>query len=220
MPTGSINASNSTDIKAVLSYLGLPEEYEPSPITSPTEFLAKHLQHLPPNHLSLFSSVIDPRKRSIIPAIRNRRLRYAESEPPELSISNAKATWPTLWQGDSGFTTNIGREKAKEEQEWADKHFLNGTEKQVGKLGALLGGYEEERGAELVRDLRKQRREWEESLPEEDEDTDDEIDGTAEVEEMTAQEADALFSRRIKEKFIYGLLDVRRFPLIRQRDPC
>ncbi len=201
----------------MLSYLGLPNDYEPSPTASPVEFLNKHLHHLPPNHLALFSSIINPRKRSVIPAIRNRRLRYTESEPAELSVSNARTTWPTLWHGK--FTADLGRETAKEEQEWVDKQFLAGKEdsKQVGKLGALLSGYEEERGAELARDLRRKQREWEESLPEEDEDTDEEDDDPRaeqeqEVEEMSAQEADNLFARRIKERFIYGLLDVRFFP--------
>ncbi|KAI0682901.1 hypothetical protein BC835DRAFT_1297549 [Cytidiella melzeri] len=199
--------SDSTNIKVVLSYLGLPDNYNPSPATSPVSFLTKHLQHLPQNHLSLFSTLVTPRQRSEIPAIRNRRLRYAESQPPEFSGSHAKAAWPTLWQGK--FTVDLGKETAKEEQEWADKDFLDGKAKQVGKFGALLGGYEEERGAELARELRRQQREWEESLPEEDEDSDEE-DGTEELEtehsEMTAAEADAVFARRVKEKFIYGLL--------------
>lgn len=213
MSTEPSQQASSPNISLVLSYLGLPSDYEPSPTASPVEFLNKHLHHLPPNHLALFSSIINPRKRSIIPAIRNRRLRYTESEPAELSVSNARTTWPTLWHGK--FTADLGRETAKEEQEWAEKQFLEGKEnsKQVGKLGALLSGYEEERGAELARDLRRKQREWEESLPEEDEDTDDEEDPAGQdVEEMSAQEADNLFARRIKERFIYGLLDVRFFP--------
>lgn len=96
-----------------------------------------------------------------------------------------------------------------------EKQFLEGKEnsKQVGKLGALLSGYEEERGAELARNLRRKQREWEESLPEEDEDTDEEEDPLSQdLEEMSVHEADSLFARRIKERFIYGLLDVRFFP--------
>ncbi|KAI0347097.1 hypothetical protein BDW22DRAFT_495346 [Trametopsis cervina] len=202
MTTPSAPSTVSADV--VLRYLGLPEDYEPSPISSPFAFLSKHIRYLPPNHLNLFSSLITPRQRSAIPTIRNRRLRYTQSEPPELRVSNAKATWPTLWQG--AFTADLGKETAKEEQDWADKEFLGGTAKQVGKLGALLGGFEEERGAELARDLRKQQRELEESLPEEDEDTDDEYEQNA-VEELSPQEADALFARQIAERFISGLLD-------------
>ena len=103
----------------------------------------------------------------------------------------------------------MARDTAREEKEWADKQFMGGAGKKVGKLGELLGGYEEERGVERARDLRRQQREWEEFLPEEDEDTDEEEAAkAAAAEEMTAEEAQSLFMRRVKEKYIYGLLDV------------
>lgn len=102
----------------------------------------------------------------------------------------------------------MARESAKDEREWADREFMGGFGKQVGKLGDLLGGYEEERRAERARDLRRQQREWEESLPEEDEDTDDEEYAQGDPEELSPSEAAALFLRRVKERFIYGLLDV------------
>lgn len=190
----------------VLSYLGLPDDYEPSPVAAPVQFLSKHLRHLPPSLLGLFSPVITPKQRTMIPAIRNRRLRFAESEPSELRLSAAKATWPTLWPGKMAL--DMARETAKDEKDWADKEFMGGAGKQVGKLGELLGGYEEERGAERARDLRRQQREWEESLPEEDDDTDDEEYDEEEQEELSSIEADAIFLRRVKERFIYGLLDV------------
>ncbi|THG97136.1 hypothetical protein EW026_g4799 [Hermanssonia centrifuga] len=114
--------------------------------------------------------------------------------------------WPSLWQGLE-IQSQI-REEAREEREWAEREFLGGAAKQVGKLGTLLGGYHEEREAERIRTVRRQQRESEESLPEEDEDTDDEEAAQAVVtEEMSPEEAQALFLRRVSEKFIYGLLD-------------
>ena len=47
----------------------------------------------------------------------------------------------------------------KEEEEWASKQFLDGKKMHVGKLGPLLGGYEEEREAERVRTIRRREAE-------------------------------------------------------------
>ncbi|CAL1701037.1 unnamed protein product [Somion occarium] len=194
----------SLDPAPVLSYLGLPQDYGPCPAHSPIDFLTQHLRHLPPNILAQFSSVTTPKQRTTVSAIRNRRLRYTESNPPELSFTGAKSTWPTLWQGREP----RGKDEAKEEQEWAEKQFLEGQEKHLGKLGALLGAYEEEREAERFRSIRRHEAELAESLPEEDEDTDeDEEPGAAPLEELTPEDAQELFLRRVKERFIYGLLD-------------
>ncbi|KAI0711078.1 hypothetical protein C8T65DRAFT_188459 [Cerioporus squamosus] len=94
-----MSATSSFDDKPVLTYLGLPPSYEPSPRHAPIEFLKRHVRELPPHLLSLFSSITTPRERTTIPAIRNRRLKFTESNPAELSLANAKATWPALWEG-------------------------------------------------------------------------------------------------------------------------
>ncbi|KIP07712.1 hypothetical protein PHLGIDRAFT_29899 [Phlebiopsis gigantea 11061_1 CR5-6] len=192
-------------VLVVLKYLGLPQDYEPSPVAAPIEFLSRHMRSLPRNLLSLFSTHVTPKERTVLPAIRNRRLRYLESEPPEFRVPIAKATFSSLWPGTIG--PELGREEAKEEREWANKQFMGGQGKQVGKLGELLGGYQEEREAERARDLRRQQREEEEAYPEEDEDTDEEEAAVAAAqEELSPQEAEGLFKRRLKERYIYGLL--------------
>lgn len=119
----------------------------------------------------------------------------------------AKASFASLWPGVIG--NDVAKEEAEDEKRWADKEFLGGRGKQVGKFGDLLGGYEEEREAERARTLRRQQREVEESFPEEDEDTDEEEAAMVAAQEvLTPQEAELLFKRRLKERFIYGLLEV------------
>ena len=112
-----------------------------------------------------------------------------------------------------------GKEERKEEEEWASKQFLDGKKMHVGKLGPLLGGYEEEREAERVRTIRRREAERLEELPEEDEDTDEEEEEEeeeasqpAETEE-SPEEAREIFLRLVKEKFIYGLLEVCNYVL-------
>ena len=57
-----------------------------------------------------------------------------------------------------------------------------GQTKHIGKLGSLLGDYEEEREAERVRTMRRERaREMEREsdlIPEEDDDSDEELEDT------------------------------------------
>ncbi|TCD70405.1 hypothetical protein EIP91_003486 [Steccherinum ochraceum] len=199
--------------RAILSYLGLPEDYTPSPTNEPIEFLKRHLRYTPPHLITSFSTTTTPKQRTVIPAVRNRRSRYTESNPSELQFTAAKSTWPTLWEGRE----LRGKDEAKEEEEWAQKSFLEGPGKgkmHVGKLGTLLGGYEEEREAERVRGVRRREAEERDALPEEDEDTDDEefeeemraAASTAPVEE-SPEEMKAAFLRVVKERFIYGLLE-------------
>lgn len=198
------------DSHAILSYIGLPKDYEPSPDKDPIGFLSKQLRYLPPNILSQFSSVTTPKQRTNIPTIRNRRLRYAESNPPDLSFTAAKSTWPILWQGREP----RGRDEAKEERDWAEKNFLEGKEKHIGKLGTLLSMYEEEREAERVRSIRRHAAEVAESLPEEDSDSDSEeseLESDTPEEDESPAAAQASFLRRVRERFIYGLLDVSLF---------
>jgi hypothetical protein len=99
-----------------------------------------------------------------------------------------------------------------EEKKWADREFLGGAEQHVGKLGVLLRGYEEERVVERFRVERRRREAEEPFIPEEDEDTSDEEDLTlAPPERESLEEARLAFGRSIREKFIYGLLDVINF---------
>lgn len=195
------------DESPILSYLGLPESgCEPSPRTAPIDFLIKHLQQLPPHLLLTFSSIINPKQRTPISTIRNRRLKYANLHPPELSFSLARRTWPTMWEGRE----RRGQEEGQDEKEWAESGFLRGSTKHVGKLGSLLGGYEEEREAERVRILRRERAVQDEFVLEEEEESDssDEIHAaTEEVEQETVEEAKASFERLVRERFIYGLLE-------------
>lgn len=135
----------------------------------------------------------------MIAEIKNRRFAYTETKPKELAFAEAKNRWPHLRSGRGRY----GQEAGQEEREWAEKGFLGGGIQQVGKLGALLADYEEEREAERIRQVRRQRAS-EEFVPEEDSESDQ---GGMEVEE-SPEEEQAAFERRIKEHFIYGILEV------------
>jgi len=188
---------------AIRSYLALEPSYQPDPKTAPIDFLTSHLRQLPPHLLLPFSGITAPRERSKIPTIRNRRLKYANADPPELQFSNARSTWPLLYEGQE----RRGQQEGDEERDWAAKDFLQGLTKHVGKLGMLLGGYEEEREAERFRALRRERAEAE-FVPEEESDSDnEESHGHAGIQHMTADDAKASFERLIRERFIYGLLE-------------
>ncbi|TFK22335.1 hypothetical protein FA15DRAFT_644331 [Coprinopsis marcescibilis] len=192
-----------------LRYLGLQPDYAPSPAKDPIGFLSKHIQVLPPHILAHYSLCTTPKQRTQIPAIRNRRLAWTNTDPSELTFTHARSSWPSLWEG----VLRPGVEEAKEERTWAETEFLQGSEKQVGKLGSLLSLYEEERENERVRALRRLQ-EADLFVPEEDEDTDEE-DGDEEVSDVllgslqpeTDSERQASFERRIRERFIYGLLE-------------
>ena len=189
------------DKSLVLAYLGLPDDYEPSPQNAAIPFLLKHVAQLPPHLLVHFSLITSPKDRTIITTIRNRRLKYVGSNPPELCIASASSTWPNLWQG----TERLAVEEAIEERAWADNEFLRGSTKHVGKLGNLLGGYEEEREAERARMLRRERAIVNDFVPEEDESSDE---GESDVAmEETLEDSKTLFERRIRERFVYGLLE-------------
>ncbi|GBE79436.1 hypothetical protein BKA93DRAFT_741844 [Sparassis latifolia] len=188
----------------VLSYLGLPEQYEPSPNADPIQFLLKHLLELPPHLSMLFSSVTTPKQRTVVSAIRNRRLRYTETDPVELRFASSKVTWPTLWGNE-----RPGQHEAADERDWVEREFLGSLKPHVGKLGMLLGGYEEERALERIRTLRREQAELLDSLPEEDEseDEDNEEQPANLTPEASAEDAESLFLRSVKERFIYGLLE-------------
>ena len=186
---------------AILSYIGLPPDYEPRPSASPIEFLQKHLHVLPPHLIVGFSSITTPKQRSVIAEIRNRRLAYTKTKPKQLAFAEAGNRWPHLWSG-RGYH---GREAAQEEREWAERGFLGGGTQQVGKLGTLLADYEEERKAERIRQVRRQRA-IDEFVPEEEDSDESEMSGQG--GEESSEEEQATFERRIKELFIYGMLEV------------
>jgi hypothetical protein len=201
----SASSLNNFDANAVLTYLGLPLDYEPSPITAPAPFLAKHLRQLPSHLLHWFSAITTPQERTTVLLIRNRRFSFTQSDPPELRFPAAKRQWPMLWEG----AEHAARENAREEKEWVETTFLEGKRKGfVGKLGTLLEGYEEERQMERVRQVRCGGHDA--IVPEEEEDSSSGDDngppgpGTPESTEVVQE----LFLRRIRERFIYGQLEV------------
>jgi hypothetical protein len=99
----------------------------------------------------------------------------------------------------------IGHEEAREEKEWVENTFLGGKgQAYVGKLGTLLGGYEEERHLERQRQAKRSRPD--NFLPEVDESSDDEHDRSGSGNPESAQHE--LFLRQVRERFIYGHLEV------------
>ncbi|KAH8119922.1 hypothetical protein DFH11DRAFT_18171 [Phellopilus nigrolimitatus] len=192
----------------ILDYLGLPEDYRPLPSLEPIEFLRKHLRQLPLQLLFTFSVVTTPKQRTLVPTIRNRRLKYTSSQPSNLGFEAARNSWPALWRGrDVG--PKRGQGERNDEKEWADSMFLGGHKQHVGKLGSLLGDYAEEREAER---LRMQRRSEGNSVPLEDY-SDEDSEGEAILED-SPEEARANFERLIRERFIYGLLDLIDYDVI------
>ncbi|KAJ3576200.1 hypothetical protein NP233_g615 [Leucocoprinus birnbaumii] len=190
------------DERIVLAYLGLPLDYEPSPRTSTIQFLRKHLSQLPPNILCKFSSITTPKLRTVLTPIRNRRLRYVNTHPSELGFVSARNKWPELWEGRE----RRGREEGEEEKKWARDEFLKGEQKHIGKLGNLLGDYEEEREAERIRAVRRELAETT-TIPEEEEEEDtDSEEELVPIEEESEEEKRRYFERMIRERFIYGLL--------------
>src|SRR5271154_4334961 len=69
---------------AILTYLDLPATYSPSPSSDPITFLRSHLHQIPPHLQHHFSAITDPKQRTLVPNIRNRRLKYTQSAPCEL----------------------------------------------------------------------------------------------------------------------------------------
>ncbi|KAG6880352.1 hypothetical protein C0992_007763 [Termitomyces sp. T32_za158] len=188
-----------------LTYLGLPDDYLPSPEIEPIPFLARHLIQLPPHLLLHFSYITSAKERTALPAIRNRRLKYTNSNPSQLQFTSAKAKWPDLWQGRE----RVGVQEGEDEKAWAEHEFLEGTKKHVGKLPTLLGGYEEEREAERVRILRRERAAAAQFIPEEDESSDEAEEVGSIAEDESPEETKAWFERSIREMLIYGRLEAR-----------
>lgn len=195
----------------ILRYLGLPPDYQPHPESDPIHFLSKNVKIIPAHFSQRFALSTTPKQRTAISVIRNRRTKFTQSNPTELSFESAKRAWPLLWTSDaSDGGQRRGRAEGLEEKDWADHEFLGGAKQHVGKLGSLLGDYEQERAAERLRLERRQREAVEPFVPEEDEDTSDEEElGSALPEAETLEEARLAFERMIRERFIYGLLDVK-----------
>ena len=192
------------DPSVPLRYLGLPQDHVPHPQADPVAFLTSHLAHLPPHILQQFGGITSAKQRTIIPMIRNRRLKYTSTKPAELDFQTAKKKWPHMWKGRE----RAGLDEGRDEKDWANHEFLAGRQQHVGKLGNLLGEYEEEREAERARVLRRQVHVRTEFIPEKDE-SDSEIDETPAVpDEETEEEAIASFEWLVRERFIYGLLEV------------
>lgn len=193
------------DASAILSYLQFPPNYSPSPTTAPISFLTKHIHQLPLHLLQLFSNITTPQDRTAVLVIRNRRFNFVESNPPALRVFPARQQWPELWDAPG----DMGHEQSREEKEWARTSFLGGERKPfVGKLGDLLGGYEEERQMERARQMRRTHQDV--FVPDEDESTgsgDDQNSLEQEMPEPT-QAIQDLFLRRVRERFIYGQLEV------------
>jgi hypothetical protein len=206
--TTTVMAPETFDKTLVLKYLGLPGDYSPAPELDPIGFLNRHLFQLPPNIVQHFGSITTPKQRTLLVQIRNRRFRYVNNCPPELRFVVARNSWPDLWQGRG----RSGIEVGKDERLWAQNEFLEGAQQHVGKLGNLLGDYEEEREVERVRNLRLSQ--TNDFLPEEedseDEEEEEENKNIKPPEQDTDEQVKTLFERRIRERFIYGLLDVGR----------
>lgn len=197
--------SESLEATPILKYLNLPETYQPQPSEHPIEFLRKHLRDLPPQLLQHFSASTTPKERTVLPIIRNRRLRYTTFRPSELSFDVAKDKWPTLWPGRE----RPGRNERIEEKKWADREFLGGQKQHVGKLGSMLGDYAEEREADRIRMLKRQAAEDAFTPEEEDDDSEDmDEEDPVDLSEDTFDEMKRTFERAIQERFIYGNLDV------------
>jgi len=190
----------------VLKYLGLPPDSQPNPQFDPVPFLSQNIHLIPANILRSFSGTTTPKDRTVITIVRNRRFKFTESNPPELGFASAKKSWPALWNG----TERRGQDEGQDEKTWAENEFLGGTIKQhVGKLGSLLGDYEEEREVQRFRAQRREQFAAETFVPEEDEESDDDDDerGLPIQEPESPEHARASFERLIREKFIYGLLE-------------
>ena len=191
-----------------LKYLGLPLDYLPSPENDPISFLIRHLTQLPPHLLVQYSYITTPKQRTTIASIRNRRLQYTNKNPTELQFDAARNTWPNLWSGQAD---RRGVREGKEEKAWAASDFLSGSKQHIGKLGALLAEYEEERTAERSRELRRNMPPPEDDfVPEEDTDSEDDMPVSKDVPVIpeTDEEMRSSFERLIRERFIYGQLDV------------
>jgi hypothetical protein len=207
---------SDSDSERVLKYLQLPEDYQPSPSAHPLKFLSIHLRELPSELLRSFDAFVTPKQRSTLPVIRNRRLTFLGSNPDTFTLPAAKSQWHLLYP----IRQRHGIRQGLEEKAWAENDFLGGGAQHVGKLGNLLREHEEDREIEKSREQRLQQsaslREAEEAVEEFEEefDSDDEPSTSTSGKSDTAEEMQHEFLRLIRERFIYGLLEVLSHPVV------
>lgn len=232
-PSPSSNGATSVPEidRQVLRYLSLPEDYTPKPSVSPLDFLRQHLSNLPPSLLqSQFAPILSPLARTVLPAIRNRRLAFHSSAPSIFTFPVARNQWVEIWDeiAPGSVLQENWRDQAtregQDEESWAEGSFLK--DKEVAgnrrRLGKLLGGYEEERIGEEERQKRSRRlRAAQNVVPAEEEERDEEdeeeseVDSDDEVKPVDKQHLKTVFERVLKERFIDGRLNVRVFILSR-----
>ncbi|WVQ74098.1 hypothetical protein IAR50_003685 [Cryptococcus sp. DSM 104548] len=160
-------------VSQILSHLQLPpSDTLPSP---PLDFLAKHIQSLPPSLLEPFE-VISPKQRTSIPTIKRRRLIYSTTSPFSLSAAQGRLRWPLLWERLGGDPFAETSHNAEDEAAWANSSFMQGTvgNQQVRKLGGFLRLMEEDREAEDVRAAKRMERRLDQVGEEFEEESDEE----------------------------------------------
>ncbi|QRV72785.1 hypothetical protein RhiJN_00799 [Ceratobasidium sp. AG-Ba] len=212
--------SSSFDGAAILKYLALDADYDPSPTENPIEFLKRHMLQLPPHILVLFSQnpKATPRARTSVPAVKNRRCNYAVGEPRALDPDVLSKTDPEVWdivneerpQGQAIQRPAAPErdEDVEDERAWADREFQGSH---IGKIGELLAELEGERARERLRTIRRQaavarqrREETEEEFDESSDEEEEEGDATGVAGHINGPERD--LRRLVRERFISGLL--------------
>ncbi|CDZ98688.1 Protein of unknown function DUF2052, coiled-coil [Phaffia rhodozyma] len=229
----------SHEISTILQYLSLP----PSTIlpTPALQFLSTHLSSLPPSLAALFSKETTPKARASIAGIRNRRFRWANqaSTPGVLRVGSGRERHPLLFdrivgsgidlhsgssyeESDTASRGGNADEEEDDEEVWGQMKGVLGGKAKVGKFGALMKGFEEEREGERRRGLRREEIKAERETGEEfesDSDDDDDDDGENGGEERKRREEDTfwgekgedriqVFERILKERWIDGLEDL------------
>lgn len=202
------------------------------PTATPLSILSTHLLILPVPLACSLGSLLTPRQRTAIPAIKHRRHLHATSTPTpvELTATEGRRRWPLLWErlgGDPrvGFPGGEVETAAQAEAaQWAREGFMPGHEAFVGRLGALLAEEEEMGEWEEARRNRARERRLDEVGEEFDEESDEEEEevgggvggggglpgvggGGTGIEDQ--EKAAAAFERALLELYVDGL-DVSR----------
>lgn len=202
------------EAELILKYLDLPHGTElPTP---PLIFLANHIYALPPPLLAPFS-IVPPRQRTTIPAIKSRRIAYSQQEPlpTQLTAESARLRWPLLWERLGGSHLPPPTADVEEEEAWVKDGFLpgEGNVQHVKRLGGFLRGLQEEREMEDVRHARRAESKLDEQAEEFDSDSDDESPAQASIRERQVamrggedqRVVKRLFEQKVMELFIDGL---------------
>lgn len=92
---------------------------------------------------------------------------------------------------------------------WAQEKGVLGGQAKIGRFGALLKGFEEEREGERLRGRKKEERKKEEGEGEEfdseSDEEEDEADRDGPLLEGTVEERIESFERLVRERFLNGL---------------